>query len=1023
MSDPASQPPRCPKCGSVIADPEHAGICARCAGRLALATETVASPGEATQTGWIFGDYAIQSNLGSGAMGVTHRAIQLSLGRAVALKLPHTGPFTADEERHRFLISSELAAQLDHPHIVPLYDFGEVEGQQYCAMKLIEGPTLAEWIATPVMAQARTPRFVARLVAQLARAVHHAHQRGVLHRDLKPSNILLDAAREPYVTDFGLARRLDAAATMTATGVAMGTPAYMAPELIRGERPITTAVDIWSLGVILYELLAGRRPFAGESVAELWQRALETEPPSLGRDVDRDLATIAFKCLRKQPGDRYVSAAALAEDLDHWLNAEPITARRVHPAERLWLWARRRPLVAALTGSVLLLAVAAAVGAVLFTRDLQHAREVAEANLYDTDLNLAQQAWQAGNLGRALSLLEQHVPAPGQVDRRGAEWYLLRALCQSDADTILFQGTNALTQLALAPQGDRVAVSGERELMVLPVAGGPPLGTWPLRPQAEPRGLTFAPDGRSVAVADDAGLELFDLTSGARRTITTSKLNQVAYGPLGKQIAACELTDIDMDPFEAVRLWGSDGRLNPHEAPQCAGSALSWRPDERSLRIVRRFGDIVEWWIDEVRHEVHLAGNTNGARVFSSAFSADGKFVALARWRGPLQVFALEQSAPVFELAGSQPRLVRMAFAPAGDRLAVAAADRRIRVYDLASRAELTVRQGHADEITGISFLPDGQRLITASRDGTVRRWSASTTPVTIEVPHKLDAPQFRAVFSADSRRVALPVTDAPDRRTAVWDLEERRVIVHLAGWPIAFAPEGTRCLSWETEERCVWRDVGGGVETARITLTPPADYFPPELTADGQALVGLDSTQAPAAWDAASGHLLRRAPTPAIYFATAPQGDWVACGDLQGVRLWNRRTGAERPLLRVGSETLAWSHDACWLAVGGRDQRVWLVRVNGSNAPASFAGHQGDVMALRYSADERTLLSGADDRTLRLWNATTRREVAVYSMPRVIDHIAVSPDGRWLLTADLASTVTNAAHVDGTFRLWPMPR
>ena len=301
-----------------------------------------------------FGDYEINQELGRGGMGVVYRARQVSLNRPVALKMIRAGILADDADLRRFQNEAEAVALLDHPGIVPVYEVGEHEGQKYFSMKLVEGGNLAEQLAQFT----DNPRAAATLLAQAALAVHHAHVRGVLHRDLKPANILIDTQGHPHVTDFGLAKRVEADLDLTASGVILGTPAYMSPEQAAGHRgTITTATDVYGLGAIFYALLAGKAPFGGESLIDTLEavRSRPPEPPSrINTKVPRDLETICLKCLEKDPRRRYAAAQALADDLGAWLDSRPISARRVGVAERAWLWCKRRPAVAALTAAVLL---------------------------------------------------------------------------------------------------------------------------------------------------------------------------------------------------------------------------------------------------------------------------------------------------------------------------------------------------------------------------------------------------------------------------------------------------------------------------------------------------------------------------------------------------------------------------------------------------------------------------------------------------------------------------------------------
>ncbi|HKI17803.1 MAG TPA: serine/threonine-protein kinase, partial [Isosphaeraceae bacterium] len=270
-----------------------------------------------------FGDYVLLEVLGVGGMGVVYRALYRGLKRDVALKQIIAGPLASEADIQRFRNEAESAAQLDHPNIVPIHNVGEQNGQRYLTMRLIEGGSLASHLSR----FAGNPRAAARLMAAVTRAVHDAHQHGILHRDLKPSNILLDGDGQPHVSDFGLARRIGVESTLTGSGAILGSPPYMAPEQAAGRvSEITTATDVYGLGAILYALLTGRPPFRGETPLETLDQVRSTapEPPSRANPrVDRDLETICLKCLEKEPKARYGSAQAVAEDLERWLRGEP----------------------------------------------------------------------------------------------------------------------------------------------------------------------------------------------------------------------------------------------------------------------------------------------------------------------------------------------------------------------------------------------------------------------------------------------------------------------------------------------------------------------------------------------------------------------------------------------------------------------------------------------------------------------------------------------------------------------------
>src|SRR5262245_27653432 len=402
-----------------------------------------------------FGDYELLEEIARGGMGVVYKARQVSLNRTVALKMIKGGQLASAAEMQRFQTEAEAAAHLDHPHIVPVYDVGEYQGQQYFSMRLVEGADLGRSLHRFV----HDPHAAARIVASVARAVHYAHQRGILHRDLKPANILLDQQGQPHVTDFGLAKRLEGDTSQTQSGAILGTPSYTAPEQAAGRiKQITTSTDVYGLGAILYELLTGQPPFRADTPLETLRQVVEREPVRPGMlnpGTPRDLETICLKCLKKEPTRRYSSAEALALDLDHWLAGEPIQARPAGTWERLGKWARRRPATAALL-AVSTVAAAALVSIILFSNArLQRERNYAveqegkadwlrlqaeereravRRHLYTARMSWAQQALEKGQIEhvRELLLHDAQPSAEGHPDLRGFEWYYLWRLCQRD---------------------------------------------------------------------------------------------------------------------------------------------------------------------------------------------------------------------------------------------------------------------------------------------------------------------------------------------------------------------------------------------------------------------------------------------------------------------------------------------------------------------------------------------------------------------------------------------------------------
>src|SRR5437762_5879675 len=363
----------CERCGAKILDDATREVCPACLLETGLGLFDDGDK-EAINRGWLpgiahathaagiladFGDYELLEEIGRGGQGVVYRAHQKSLNRTVALKVIGLGPWTTEAHFKRFRREAEAAASLEHPCIVPIYEVGERDGQCYFSMKFVEGGQLDEVIKREPLP---IPRAV-ELIAKVARTVHYAHEHGILHRDIKPGNILLDAKGEPLLTDFGLARLVEAESTITGTLEVMGTPSYMAPEQAAGEtRKLTSATDVYGLGAVLYQLLTGQPPFAGGTTYETIRLLRDTEPRPprlLNPKIDRDLPTICLKCLEKDPKRRYSAALALAEDVEHWLKHEPIRAKRSGFLTHTRKWVRRNPTSALLAASLIALAATA----------------------------------------------------------------------------------------------------------------------------------------------------------------------------------------------------------------------------------------------------------------------------------------------------------------------------------------------------------------------------------------------------------------------------------------------------------------------------------------------------------------------------------------------------------------------------------------------------------------------------------------------------------------------------------------
>jgi WD40 repeat protein/tRNA A-37 threonylcarbamoyl transferase component Bud32 len=390
--------------------------------------------------------YTVLAEVGRGGMGVVYQARHRALNRTVALKMVLAAELATPEQLLRFQLEAEMAARVVHPNVVQVHEIGRWQDRPFLALEWVEGGTLAQKLHAAPDRFAEPPLSVeeaARLVAVLARAVHAAHCQGVIHRDLKPANVLLAAAGVPKIADFGLAKPTSEARGLTLSGAVVGTPEYMAPEQASGVRQVGPAVDVYALGVILYECLTGQPPFRGPNLLETLQQVQQNEPVpprSLEPRVPRDLDTICLKCLQKEPGKRYPTAEALADDLTRFLEGRPVVARPVGPAERGWRWVRRNPGVALLLACIVVALAGGSVVSTWFGLDArqqaitaryqeglaEEARARAEKQKLAADLSTAEQTFQLG--------LQQ--AEAGAVDR--GLLLMLRAWRQAPADAVSF---------------------------------------------------------------------------------------------------------------------------------------------------------------------------------------------------------------------------------------------------------------------------------------------------------------------------------------------------------------------------------------------------------------------------------------------------------------------------------------------------------------------------------------------------------------------------------------------------------
>ena len=819
-----------------------------------------------------FGDYELLEEIARGGMGVVYKARQVSLNRTVALKLILAGQLASEADVGRFRREAEAVANLDHPNIVPVYEVGEHQGQHYFTMKLVSGGSLQGQ-----MAELRGDRRrAARLVATVARAVDHAHHRGVIHRDLKPGNILLDAAGEPMVVDFGLARKVEGAEAVTRTGAVVGTPAYMAPEQAAARKDVTTAVDVYGLGAVLYECLTGRAPFVADTPIDTLLQVMNREPDrprATDPTVPIDLETIALKCLEKDPGQRYPTADALADDLERWLRGEPISARPVGVIGRTWRWCRRNPAVATLAGSTAVVLLAGTVVSTLlavraassadaahearrnaeesaqteFEARQQASRELdrAEQLLYANQIVLAQREWQSKNPDRARDLLQSVVP-----DRRGWEWHYLRRLA-APPGPVLTGHRDGIEEMAFSPDGQQIAAVGGfghpgqpyftriwdartgREVAVYDGKGGSAIAYRPdlnliATPHREGVVLWDPTTGKDIRILEMKGDYEYRDKNGQTQTGSFSggRAEHLAFSPDGKRVAAAG--------DARVLVWTvADGKL---VFARPGGAGVSFSPDGQ---LVATGSDLMSadlgpmpdapptiWIYDATgKEQIALRGHTKHLRLVT--FSPDGKQLAAADWTSTIKVW--DATTKFDRVSIRLTDFDDMAFSPDGTQLAVAGRfDRRVSVWDTATGAELYSVPAHGRIVTAVAFAPDGRSLAAAGGehrdpDRSVRFWPNGDPAVTTFRNHKDGV--WTAVFLPDGKRVvsAGGTAFAQPGQVILWDATTGRELRAFQGhtsivFCVAVSEDGKVLATGSADKTVRLWDVETGKELKTLT-------------------------------------------------------------------------------------------------------------------------------------------------------------------------------------------------------------
>ena len=1006
------------------------------------------------------GNYKLLQKIGEGGFGTVWMAEQLEpVRRRVALKIIKPGMDTK-EVIVRFEQERQALALMDHPNIAKVLDAGVTPlGRPFFVMELVRGIRITDFCDQNNLS---TPERLNLFIA-VCNAIQHAHQKGIIHRDIKPSNILVtlhDGVPVPKVIDFGVAKaiqsqRLTDLTFFTRFEQMIGTPLYMSPEQAEmSGLDIDTRSDIYSLGVLLYELLTGTTPFDAKELMASGIDAMrktirETEPvrpstklsqtlvaanvsslksPAAGKPEEEvradsrrllrvketitllkgDLDWIVMKCLEKDRTRRYETANGLAADLKRHLSNEAVVARPPTPLYRFQKMVRRNKLAFAAAGAVM---AALLVG--LFLASWQalranNAEHTTRRNAYAAEINVAFHALAENNLGRARELLDRQRPKPGEEDLRGFEWRYLWRLCQGDEfKTFRDEGAKAA---AFSPDGKLFVYSGSK-IIVREVASRKVVVTLPVSAET----LSFAPHANLLASGNSSGVKLWDTETWREARSLPDTMLPSLFSPDGRWLVtgvAGGLRVWDTQTWQPVGDCPGEPRLASR-----AWNAVAVSPDGQFLLTVAgedEAGDHLRVWrlpsmerLPDVRIE--------NQQPFSAAFSADGKHILVGLWNGQLAVvdFATRQVRPTSKEHSA--RVTAIAVATNGLTFVTSSADRTVNLWDATTFKHLARLRGHLSVVWCVAISPDGRLVVSGSTEGrhlmpVTKLWNASTR----HMEPVLEGSGLVAGSFDDGRRLVAATSNG----WCVWTPESgARVDLPIPtsppllplGKPYDVKPDeplGTLGRSDGSIE--IWHLTTGALVTAWPTHHHGVSVV--TFSPDGKRLATGTTNGEVKIWDFASQRETGRfGPVGCLLLCLAfsPDGNTLAAsGQSSFIWLWDLGTRREMRLEGQGNHvaSVAFSPDGKLLATTtflANEARLWELPSGKELAP--LKGHVSGVSAVAFSPDGKTLATGGFDNKVKLWNVSTHQELVTLSLDGLYPTLRFSPDGRTLVLGNLA--------------------
>ncbi|HEV2702378.1 MAG TPA: protein kinase [Steroidobacteraceae bacterium] len=926
-----------------------------------------------------FGPYRILSLLGHGGMGSVWLAERVDgmFTRQVALKLVH--PILGPVLGERFSREREILASLSHAHIARLFDAGVAEdGQPYLALEYVAGSPLTRYCDEHCLGLAARLQ----LFRQVLSAVQYAHAHLIIHRDLKPSNILVTEDGQAQLLDFGIAKLLTEGSStpeteLTQLGGRALTPDYAAPEQILGA-PITTAADVYSLGVIFYELLTGVRPYRlkRDSRGALEEAILQAEPlaPSragldetvaaardstvrkLVRALVGDLDTIALKALKKTPAERYATANAFDEDIARFLRGDVVLAQPDSLVYRARKFVRRHRLGIA-TATLLVATLAGGLAATGYEARLAAAQR--DQALQAQRQLLTQAAAARLNLG----------------DSSGATGIMTAVLAQHAGDT-----PEALNVFEAARAADSA---------VLALAGH----------EATVNYASFSPDGtRVVTASKDHTARIWDAGSGLelqRLTGHTDTLTCAEFSPNGQSVITASVDG-------TARLWdaGTGRELRVFRAHGDHVNTATFSPDGRY--VLTAADDKAAYLFDANSGALIHTFTGHSDRVASAEFSPDGRLIATASDDKTARIWDAATGRLLRVLSGHRNRAWFATFSPDGRRLVTASYDKTARVWDVATGRELLQLSGHRAPVASATYSPDGRYIATAGTDSIAIIWDANTGQLVRTLSGHTDRVWY-AGFSPDSRRV---VTSSDDLTARIWDIVPRGQLQVLSGHMAAvnaahFSPDGREVVTASDDTTARIWDAATGRELQRFR-GHTAPVLSAAFSPDGHYVVTASGDRTARIWEAASGReiLQVKHADQATTAAFSHDGRRLVTASIdRTAHVWDAVTGQHLALLSghtdlVGSATFSPDDTRVVTASSDQTARVWDSR--SGRQLLVLRGHTGQVWSAEFSPDGRYILTAANDQTARLWDAHSGAKVA--RLEGLTDNVPTaefSPDGR----------------------------